>query len=160
MKRVLQVFFLFSVFGLHNSKAQSLQRETISSTGTSVTSEGSVIRQTIGQPYNTGTNYNNSISFRPGFQQPVFKMELISSDLDLLVFPNPAVYFVTIKSPVPLVNVLLTVTDASGKLLLSEKIPELLSHQVNCEAWSNGVYFFNITDDKARSYSAKLIISH
>ena len=83
---------------LHISYSQSLQRQSIGSAGGSIYSNGTLIQQTVGQPYSTNTSYDNGIIYRPGFQQPVFKLDLIKTSINMDVYPNPATNWVTLKS--------------------------------------------------------------
>ena len=110
-----------NVFTIYQTKAQSLERQTISSSGSSLFSNGTLIRQTIGQPYSTATNYNNKISFLPGFQQPIFRTRVIRNDLSLKLFPNPATEYVIIESSYPLKEAIVNVVDNSGKLVFSDR---------------------------------------
>src|ERR1019366_7766054 len=74
------VFFIFSTTLL---EAQSFQRQTIASAGDYTLSLGTLIQETIGQPYSTQTFDNDKMSFRPGFQQPALSLELIAANLTL-----------------------------------------------------------------------------
>jgi hypothetical protein len=153
---ILIFFFQYSSI----VRAQSIQRQTISSTGGYFTSYGHLIRQTIGQPYNTKTSNQNNISYRPGFQQPVFQIEILLSNLKLTIFPNPSSDFVNIESSVVLRGVKLDVFDNLGQLVFTSNFETLKSYKLNCTSYSSGVYIINIKSiaDK-KSLSAKLIIN-
>ncbi len=157
MKTYYYLLFLCSF--VSNINAQSLQRETIASSGAYVIGNGTLIRQTIGQPYGTSSNYDNGIKFNPGFQQALFSVETINSTIDLLIFPNPATRQVTIKTTSVLENVNLQIIDANGKILISEKLNEFTSYTANCDTWANGVYLISLYNSKNNLYSSKLIIN-
>lgn len=140
------------------SKSQTLQRQSIASGGTYMLNDGTLIQQTVGQSYATDPLYNNEITYRPGFQQPVFKIKLIQSAISLNVFPNPASRLVTIQSVETLADVLIQVADMTGKLLIHEKISEFKTYSFNCDQWANGFYMIAVSDGKKRQYSSKLII--
>lgn len=151
------------VASITQSNAQTVQRESIASSGTYMLADGILIQQTIGQPYFTAGFYNDEFSIHPGFQQSNLRMdvELINStfDLRLSIYPNPAVYSVNIVSDIIINNASLQVTDISGKLILNEKIAKLKNYQINCETWQNGLYTITISDAKNNKYSSKLIIT-
>ncbi len=140
------------------SKAQTLQRQCVGSGGTYMFTEGTLIQQTVGQPYATNTNYTDDISYRPGFQQPVFKINPIRTTINLDVYPNPATNWVTMKSSKTLTNVTLHVVDITGKLLINEYIDKFKTYTFNCEEWKNGIYVISLADAQNNSYSSKLII--
>lgn len=152
------IILIILVFDFSLLKAQSLERQTISSTGSSIFSEGTLIRQTIGQPYNTSTNYSNNITYRPGFQQPIFKTTIIRNNLSLKVFPNPAAEYLTIESSSLIKNATITIIDNAGKLVFTDKLELLDKYQLNCSIFANGAYFVSVYDDNGKYFSAKLII--
>lgn len=139
--------------------AQTLQRQCIGSAGSFASSDGTLIQQTVGQPYSTATNYSGGVAYRPGFQQPVIKIDLIHANVQLDVFPNPAVNWVTLKSSKILTGVEINVFDVIGQLVLKEKQPEFKSFSFNCETWINGTYILSLIDEKGANYTAKLIVS-
>ncbi|MFY9310498.1 MAG: T9SS type A sorting domain-containing protein [Bacteroidia bacterium] len=138
--------------------AQSLQRQSIGSGGNYMFSDGALIQQTVGQPYSTQTLYEDNIAYRPGFQQPIFKVNLIRSNISMDVFPNPATSWVTLKSSKTLLNVKLQVFDITGKLIVDQRMDEFKSYTINCQEWGNGMYVIALADDAKNSYSSKLII--
>lgn len=156
---LLSLVFLLVLVSLHNKvTAQSLQRQSVSCAGGYIYTEGTLVRQTIGQPYSTTTKYNDNITYRPGFQQPIFKINLIHTNINLDVFPNPATNWVTLKSSKSLSNVKIQVVDISGKLIVSQEVEEFKSHTLNCEEWPNGTYVISLSDGGQNGYSSKLII--
>jgi hypothetical protein len=143
--------------------AQSIKRQSISSYGSSTISDHLLIGQTAGQSFNTTVN-SNGIILLQGFQQPqTFVVEEIveplAIPLDLSVYPNPANRSITISSKDALEQSFIQVTDVSGKKIFSEKVPDLILHQINCQSWVNGAYFITISDDRKHSKTMKLIIS-
>jgi len=159
IRKLLRPFIVFVLFAFFNqSIAQTLQRQSIGSGGGNILTDGTLIQQSIGQPFGTGTSYTNGISFRPGFQQPVFKVNFIYSTISLKVFPNPASQMVTIQSQDLLKDIVIQVLDISGKLMIQEHISEFISYSFNCENWANGIYMISVSDSGKNEYSSKLII--
>lgn len=120
--------------------------------------DGTLIQQTVGQPYSTTTRYEDNITYRPGFQQPIFKVNLIHSTINMDVYPNPATNWVTLNSSKTLLNVHIQVVDITGKLIVEEKLDEFKTYTINCQEWGNGMYVISLADDTNNSYSSKLVI--
>lgn len=155
-------FCLISVTALLNSNAfaQSIKRQSVGSGGNEVYSEGLIIHQSIGQSYSTSTNYDNGVSFMPGFQQTSsFRVEIIEAKMDLSLFPNPTSYSFTIESLESLSSVSIEIFDESGKVIFTEKSPSLLKKSIACDTWQNGTYLIKVSDSSGRPYSSKLIIN-
>lgn len=153
----LSLFILLVFFS--TVEAQTLRRQCVASTGSYVSENGTTVQQTIGQPYGTAPYYSNTTRFTPGFIQPVFRIENIKSSIEATIFPNPASNQVTIESTVLLENVVIQVVDATGKMLLSQKIKEFKTYTIDCSNWASGAYVISLTDSKSSLYSSKLIIS-
>ena len=149
-------FLIVGIFS--KTQAQSLQRQGIGSAGSYVYAEGTLIQQTVGQPYSTNTRYDDNLTYRPGFQQPIFKVNLIRTTINLDVFPNPATNWVTLKSTKTLSDVKIQVVDIAGKLIVNQQVDEFNSYTINCEEWPNGIYVISVADNGNNSYSSKLII--
>lgn len=157
----------FSIIVVIRSEAQSIQRQSIGICGSNMVSDGTLIKQTIGQPYATITYYNNGIGFRPGFQQPsgasartsIIEKQLSQSFLNVKLFPNPTASLATIESQELIANAFLKVMDSNGRLLIKEQVTGMKSHSINCENWPAGLYFISISDEHNTSYSSKLIIT-
>ena len=154
---IFLVFFLLFFFSTGN--AQSLKRQVIGSSGSSVSENGTTVQQTTGQAYGTTSNYGNSIRYNPGFQQPIFRIETIKSTINATVFPNPTSKQVTIETDKVLQNVVIQVIEMGGKLVINEKMNEFKSYTINCSDWANGIYMITLSDPKDELYSSKLIIA-
>lgn len=152
----LIAFCVVSFFNV--AYAQSLQRQSIGSLGGSAYTDGMLIQHTVGQPYSTNTYYDNGIAYRPGFQQPVFKLSLIKASINMDVFPNPATSWVTLRSSKTLKSALFQVVDLNGKLVFKESFNEFTTYTLKCDDWSNGTYVLSLTDQSGNYYSSKLII--
>jgi hypothetical protein len=144
--------------------SQSIKRQSIACYGSVSTTDNITFLQTAGQPFNTVSSYYNMSSILLGFQQPVkLKVEKINSvtisSLNLNIFPNPANLSVTIQSQEVVENVLIQVTDISGKIIYYEKVNELTSYSIYCENWLSGIYYINVIETNLSINSSKLIIN-
>lgn len=152
------VLFALSFFSLFAS-AQTLKRQVIATSGAGVQYNGVLIQQTVGQPYNTTPNYENRTRYTPGFQQPVFKAELIKTSINVVAFPNPATFQFNIEVDKTLKDVRIQIMDISGKLIFSDIQNELKTYSVNCSEWANGAYLLNLTDADNNFYSSKILVT-
>ena len=163
-KIFLKVILILLVWVPYQNQAQSVKRQCISCYGTIVTSGNNSIEQTVGQPYNTIASYENKISVLPGFQQSVvFKvLKTDSGETDgfrLSVFPNPATYSVIIQSMEPIENSTIRVLNLDGKVILSDYAEQLQTYNIDCSAWSSGIYIITVSDKHQIKSSMKLIIN-
>lgn len=147
-----------------NNYGQAIKRQCISSYGAVVSNGQQVISQTAGQSYNTLPADKNNVNALAGFQQAdVFVLEVIEQtepvDLNLEVYPNPAIKTVFICSSEPMQDYNLQVTNANGKTMVSEKLNETLKYELHCENWSNGVYLITVSDSQFNKETLKLVIS-
>ncbi len=156
MNKTLLISILI-LCSLQPYKAQSIQRQTISSTGNSISTGKQIIRQTIGQPYQTYPTYNPEVSFRPGFQQPIFSMESIESSFSLNVYPNPASFFLNLSSDVSLDHVIISIHDGFGKIVYETELSNFTKHQVACNNWANGAYFLKVIKSD-KTFTSKIIL--
>lgn len=158
------VLILTNLVPIHAIYSQSIKRQAITSYGSSaVISENITISQTAGQSYNTIANHTNG-TISQGFQQPpAFTIEEIkingSADLNVIVFPNPASYSITLTGTNVIGQSFMQVADISGKIFKTEKIAKLKEHKIDCATWANGIYFITIQDASKNSKSLRLIIS-
>lgn len=162
-RRLAFVVILFSFACLPSlSQAQSVRRQSISSYG-GVASGNGTISQTGGQPYATSGSSANGFTVLPGFQQPVsFAVEHVIQQslrrLDLKVYPNPAVYSLSIESNEVIEQASIQVVDIQGKVMLSELVSQLQQYKIDCETWKTGSYLITVSDGKQSKSSFKLII--
>lgn len=154
LKKLLVLLLLAIVSSAYS---QTMQRQTISSSGNSVSSNKLIIRQTIGQPYQTHATYNNEVSYRPGFQQPIFSMESIESSFSLNVYPNPASFFLNLSSDKLLDNVKISIHDGLGKIVYETELSNFTKHQVACNSWANGAYFLKVINND-KTFTSKIIL--
>lgn len=142
--------------------AQSLSRQTLCSAGSSNAVNGFLVSLTIGQPYQTDANYNNGLSYRPGFQQPSGVQATSSGrPLNLRFFPNPVLTSLTIQSGEVIPNAIISIVDLEGKTIYSSRVSNLTTFTMDdCQQWPNGTYILKISDGKSRTYSSNIIVMH
>lgn len=138
-------------------KGQHLSRQSISSSGSNKSEKGITIQQTIGQPFDTRTKQSGKTVFRPGFNQPVFSAEMLSSSVKASISPNPALFEFTLEISDTLYNVELVAYDERGRDIYHENFAAFKKQVVHCPYWANGVYLIHLTDEKNNLVTAKII---
>ena len=152
MNNKILLFFL-SLIGSNSISAQIITAGTISSFA------GSVNNSTISINYSVGevaikTISNSSVSLTQGFLQPKLVITTgiveVSDNDDVLVYPNPSVDYVFIKS-----NDLVTweIFDSSGKSILIGDTTKIETNQL-----ANGIYYMELlSKNKGNKKTIKLI---
>jgi hypothetical protein len=147
------LLFFFSLIGSNSISAQIITAGTISSFA------GSVNNSTISINYSVGevaikTISNSSVSLTQGFLQPKLVITTgiveFSDNDDVLVYPNPSVDHVFIKS-----NDLVTweIFDSSGKSILIGDTTKIETNQL-----ANGIYYMELlSKNKGNKKTIKLI---
>ena len=152
MNNKILLFFL-SLIGSSSISAQIITAGTISSFA------GSVNNSTISINYSVGevaikTISNSSVSLTQGFLQPKLVITTgiveVSDNDDVLIYPNPSVDYVFIKS-----NDLVTweIFDSSGKSILIGDTTKIETNQL-----ANGIYYMELlSKNKGNKKTIKLI---
>lgn len=160
IKTTILIFAITSL-SMGSMHAQSIKRQVISPIGGNGLAGSVYVQQTAGQSYNTNSFSGSEFSIRQGFQQPsVFNAEIIENkNISLGLFPNPAVYSVTLESSELVEVANISVSDVTGKLIYMEKAENFMSKTINCSEWVNGTYFITITGNRGEKSTSKLIIN-
>ncbi|MBC7844999.1 MAG: T9SS type A sorting domain-containing protein [Flavobacterium sp.] len=119
------LFLLFSI----TFQGQVLHHQMISSQGLSTkTSDGLIIRQTIGQQSFTGTSGNKDYVVMQGFQQSLWGKYIASNhiaaieDIKTTTYPNPFTDIINFKFSKPVTDVIsISVFDVLGRLIYEQK---------------------------------------
>lgn len=147
------LLFFLSLIASSSITAQIITAGTISSFA------GSVNNSTISINYSVGevaikTISNSSVSLTQGFLQPKLVITTgiveVSDNDDVLVYPNPSVDYVFIKS-----NDLVTweIFDSSGKSILIGDTTKIETNQL-----ANGIYYMELlSKNKGNKKTIKLI---
>ncbi|MCV9387151.1 T9SS type A sorting domain-containing protein [Reichenbachiella ulvae] len=158
---VVVLFLLLVSSGL---QAQSIKRQTISSASASTQTGDLIVRQTVGQPYQTQTSTVDGLHVRPGFEQPnTFNVtyKAISSDFEFNVslYPNPASSQITLASDRGLDYADVRVLDINGHLIYQEAFDGFKGAEISCSEWRQGVYFLIVRNSSNQKHTSKLIIT-
>lgn len=151
----------FLLFPVARLSGQSVGRQCISSYGSGISAESGVYGQTAGQAYGTTVNYSESPVVLHGFQQPSFYISGEESlrEIRFKAFPVPANQFITLQSESLEKNVTVVVSDFAGKVLFREDVAEMLTYNIDCSNWVNGLFLVTISNPGIRSKTIKVIVS-
>jgi hypothetical protein len=127
---------------------QVISRQVISSLGSNAYQNDLTIKATAGQPFGTAGLYKDKEQYRPGFQQPSFKVAILKSLIETNVYPNPATRAFHIVASEQLLNGVIKITDISGRELYFKAFETFKETEVSCADWPSGNYFTSITVDQ------------
>lgn len=153
----------FLLLPLYNY-GQTIERQSISSYGSSVSVAGVYISQTGGQSYNTTNESHGNAMVLQGFQQSgnfILKISepFDSDNLSMNLYPNPATHIVTISSNKYMDGYCVKISDSQGKTMLKDKLDGATQYYVNCDQFDNGIYFITVSNATRNSQTLKLIIT-
>ena len=132
--------------------AQSLERSTVNTAGSSASLSPGTISYSIGETF-VGTSTSGSIVLTQGFQQPPFLVdtepepELGLEDLTQLIeiYPNPANDFINLRMQNgTLDNLIITVYNINGQV---QKVPVIRNTeiQLDIQQLTAGEYFIRLS---------------
>jgi hypothetical protein len=154
MKKIILFFALF-VFTAANTIAQ----EVVSTAGETNTITGYEVSWTLGEPV-IQTISSGSTVLTQGFHQSKLTVtaidELLVSDLELKVYPNPTQDFVTISLSKMPENLIYSVFDLSGKLLENNRISNL-NTKIDMQHYSGGSYILKLKNKNQLIQTFKII---
>lgn len=160
MIKKLLIFSIAFFIGAFSLTAQSLIRQSLSCLGSSYSTDGVLLRQTIGQPSNTFTFNGEGISLRQGFQQPLNLTEIkLDNELivDLRIYPNPFTDYFNILIIGNYSDYQLEITDITGRITKTITILNNYEQQIICNTWKPGMYFVNVLNKEKITTSFKII---
>ncbi len=152
-KRILLLAFLFSSLGYG-------QQAVIPAGGNATSSSGNV-SYTVGQiAYTTNGNANYSVA--DGVQQP-FEISILSvdehiqSNIQLSVYPNPALDYLTLDiDTLETEGLQYSLIDINGKLISQETITNQLT-TINFTSLPSSTYFIKVTTNGKNVKTFKII---
>jgi hypothetical protein len=156
-KLKLSTVLLF-VIGLTGIQAQN----TIPATGGNATGAGGTSSYTVGQVvYTTNSGTNGTVA--QGVQQP-FEISVVTGveeaqgiSLEIMVYPNPTMDFITLKiENHEVLNLRYQLNDIKGSLLL-DNIIEGSETSIEMSSLVPATYFLKVTDNKKVVKTFKII---
>jgi hypothetical protein len=157
MKRILFSLILFCA--IHNSIAQSLSPQIISSSGNSFANGSNRLDWTLGELSTSSLN-NGSNSLSQGFHQGNLNVTSIDNFDDtygLTIFPNPAIDLLQIKFEKANENNLIELFSTEGKLLLTQESNYATLCQLDMSKYDIGTYLIKIHNKNTKGKSYRIV---
>lgn len=166
MKHSLVTYTTVSAFFLFFScqlSAQSIKRSTLSSTGSTITTENVYLSSSTGQSSITGTQTSSDSKIHQGFQQPLqLTNGSVSKLIDLEIYPNPNTGSFYLNTSLPEdTDYSFVLFDMNGKQVTegsaisgNRKLVELPNGA------ESGTYHIHILTTEKLAGSTKIIVTH
>ena len=137
--------------GLYLAAQAKIERQVFGISGTSVKAESFSLDWTLGEV--AVTSHNSSFgSLTEGFQQAFIKIESPSISIknvsDILIMPNPASSFVTVKFLKEIKeNIHWEMFDLTGKSLQRNVFDLSADHEIDIRNYPDGLYLLKISGE-------------
>lgn len=140
---------------------QTIVRSSLSCLGSTVTYNGIILRQTMGQPSSTDILRMGGIQLRQGFQQPIAERNQVrdARQVDFSLSPNPANEKTLLRVKEEISGCTVYIRDINGSTLY------MYSQDILYEKWLDlsdirpGIYIVTVTCENGHG-SKKLIIKN
>jgi hypothetical protein len=144
-----------------SSFGQSIVRSSINCLGSSISDNGVILRQTIGQSSNTSVFNYDGLVLRQGFQQPLYSKQnsTLVTPVRFTLYPNPAAGKTLLALDGDIASYAIAIYNINGIEVIR------LNDQVQMTQWLDlnnlipGIYIVTITANK-KIGSQKLIIKY
>lgn len=159
--KYLKIILLQLVIITQVTYSQSIIRSSLSCLGSTISENGYLIRQTIGQSSSTGVFNNEELFLRQGFQQPISSYNSLRAllPIDFTLSPNPAADKTLLEFKEEIPQYSMTVRNTSGIILLEFKDKSLQSRWLDFKNYPAGIYLITVTSDNRLAYK-KLVVTH
>ncbi len=163
MKKILSMVFLLLASECSTVLCQTVIRQTIGSTGNSLTANGLLVRQTIGQPSSTTVISHDAYILRQGFQQPLSLSGNTPGHRPLpgfTIYPNPASTqtLVTLKDD-NCVSFSVTLTGMNGVVLRESTVVNMNHIQLDLTGLAAGSCIITVKTSDNRTSSGLLVVT-
>jgi len=157
----LKILLLQFIIISQVSAGQSIVRSSLSCVGSSLSNEGIILRQTIGQASNTYVFDKEGLILRQGFQQSVTSFNALEPivPVDFTLSPNPAVGKTLLNFHEEISRPTISVRDLTGNLLYEIKVESLTDIWLDLMDFKPGIYIITVMTGNNKG-SEKLIITN
>lgn len=154
---LLAAMLLGCLFPVVQGYGQQLIRQSIGTTGGSISQGSLYLASSVGQPFSLTPSYTD-VSYNPGFIQ-AHKLILnpAKTAINFTVFPNPSTHLVTVSTAMPDLTFSMEVRDITGKLIY-ERTSIRDQIQIDCSEWAKGPYFISLSGSNYQTTTSKLIV--
>jgi len=161
MPGYLKILLLQLILISHVSIGQTIVRSSLCSMGSSVSREGLILRQTVGQSSSTYVFNMEGLVLRQGFQQSVKSINPseVTIPVDFSLSPNPANDKTLLKFHQEIGRSIISVRDIKGNLLSELKVESLTAIWLDLTNYKPGLYIITVISGNNKG-SRRLIITH
>ncbi|HBG70428.1 MAG: hypothetical protein A2W93_09235 [Bacteroidetes bacterium GWF2_43_63] len=146
MKNIRLIFL--ALFLLETTTTDLFAQQTTDATGGIISGSGGSVSYSVGQVFYSSASGTNS-NVTEGVQQPyeiseITGMELASTDLICLVFPNPSADFIILQiEDLTRTNLNYKIFDPEGRIIESRAVTDSKT-KISMSSFSSGIYFLNL----------------
>jgi len=161
MSRYLKIIFFQLIIISQISNSQSIVRSSLNCLGSTVSDNGLIIRQTVGQSSNTLLFNKGGFELRQGFQQPRASFHPIKEILPInfSLSPNPASDRTLLELKEECFQYTITIRNINGIIIAEFNEESSQSKWLEFKSNVSGVYIITITCGNRIGFN-KLIITH
>lgn len=140
---------------------QTIVRSSLSCLGSTITGNGLILLQTIGQPSGTDVLRMEGMELRQGFQQPIVSKYHVSGrkPLDFKLSPNPATDNTMLSFTEEISGCSIYIRDMYGSIVFKCVEQTLYDKWLDLSGMVPGVYVVTVVSDDGHG-SKKLIITN
>jgi hypothetical protein len=158
--KTIFIYVVIILSAMADCSAQKIIRSSLSSFGNAVQEDGSLFRQTIGQPSSTTVFVNENTFLQQGFQQPVIDLNSNSSiekECTIYLSPNPATDIVRVKFSEEIGANQISIFDMMGKIHFSLSTDNPY-YEIDVSKLAKGIYMVNVESKSGYHCNQKLVI--
>jgi len=161
MLRYLRILFFHLILISQVANSQSIVRSSLNCLGSTVSDNGHIVRQTVGQSSNTLLFNKGGFELRQGFQQPLASFHPIKEILPInfSLSPNPASDRTLLELKEEYFQYNITIRNLNGIILAEFKDESSKSKWLEFPSKAPGVYIITITCGNRIGFK-KLIVAH
>lgn len=161
MNRFYKIVILQLLVISQLTSGQTIVRSSLSCLGSTITDNGLILRQTMGQPSNTNVLRMEGVILRQGFQQPVVSKNHDSENVpvNFTLYPNPAKDNTQLSFKEEISWCIIFVRDINGSTLFKYTEENLYDKWVDLNNIKPGIYVVTVVTGNGRG-SKKLIITN
>ncbi|MFZ2338451.1 MAG: T9SS type A sorting domain-containing protein [Bacteroidales bacterium] len=161
MNRFCKIAILLLLVISQLTTGQTIVRSSLSCLGSTITDNGLILLQTMGQPSSTDVLSMEGMELRQGFQQPVTAKNYIRNarQVDFTLSPNPAKDNTLISFKEEISGCSISVRDINGSILFKCMEETLYDKWLDITGIVPGIYIVTVVSGNGHS-SKKLIITN
>ena len=161
MSRYLKIIFFQLIIISQISNSQSIVRSSLSCLGSTISDNGLLVRQTVGQSSNTDLFNKGGFELRQGFQQPKASFQPVKEILPInfSLSPNPASDRTLLELKEEYFQYTITIRNINGIILAVFKDESSQTKWLEFQNTLSGIYIVTVTCGNRIGFT-KLLITH